>query len=185
MKRMVLLITLIVITSGTIYAQKCNLQGVVRYKHKEHLGYKIDVGAEVRIIEVHEAKVVIRTLWQRYDKLASNMMNYLSLKEEANGLDDDAIRRLANFSKENEIELKELSSKCLKQYVDNESIAPYMSLIDSSGKYSIELPYGSYFVFVKSANRTRPSIAELAGRLILERVTIDKPTQVLSFDFDY
>ena len=43
MKRMVLLITLIVITSGTIYAQKCNLQGVVRYKYNEHLGYKIAV----------------------------------------------------------------------------------------------------------------------------------------------
>lgn len=185
MKRIVLLITLIVSTLGTTYAQKCNLQGVVRYKYNDHLGYKIDVGAEVRIIEVHEAKVVIRTLWQKYDKLASNMMNYLSLKKEADGLDDDAIRRLTSFTKENEIELKELSSKCLKQYVDNESIAPYMSLIDSSGKYSIELPYGSYFVFVKSANRTRPSIAELAGRLILERVTIDKPNQVLSFDFDY
>ena len=180
MKRMALLITLAVITLGTIYAQKCNLQGVVRYKYNDYLGYKIDVGAEVRIIEVHDAKVVIRTLWQKYDELAGNMMNYLSLKKEIDGLDDDAIRRLAKFTKENETELKELSSECLIQYIENKSIAPYMSLIDSSGKYSIELPYGSYFVFVKSANRTRPTFAELTGRLILERVTIDKPTQVLS-----
>lgn len=112
-------------------------------------------------------------------------MNYLSLKKEIDGLDDDAIRRLAKFTKENETELKELSSECLIQYIENKSIAPYMSLIDSSGKYSIELPYGSYFVFVKSTNRTRPTFAELTGRLILERVTIDKPTQVLSFDFEY
>lgn len=185
MKRILLFtFAIFYLNTAFIMAQKCNLQGIVRYKYNEYLEYKIDVGAEIRIIEVHEAKAVIRTLWQKYDKLASIMVNYLSLKKKSS-TDDDTIRKLTGFSKERETELNELSAKCYEQYIDNWLIAPYMGVIDSSGRYSIELPYGSYFVFVQSANRTRPSISEQAGRLILERVTIDKPTQILSFDFEY
>ena len=61
-----------------------------------------------------------------------------------------------------------------------------IALVDNSGKYELELPYGEYYVIAKSKNRSRSfSTTEKEGRILVKEVVISKPTTILSFDFDY
>ena len=71
------------------------------------------------------------------------------------------------------------------EYVKGVSLSSYVGLVDNSGKYEVEIPYGEYYVIAKSANRERSTVTELTGRVIFKIVKIDKPVKILSFDFDY
>lgn len=167
-------------------AQQCNLQGVVKYEYNDYIGYKIDEGAEIYIVSVSTAKSVDFEVWERYQELADKYMFYLELKNEYDyGIDNATIRSISSFSLQNEKELDSLSSKCFSQCLDIQTNAEYISLVDASGKYTQQLPYGEYYILAKSNNRNRILLPEISGRLLLEKVVIEKPTKILSFEFDY
>lgn len=166
-------------------AQQCNLQGIVKYKYNDYIGYKIDEGAEIYIISVNNAKNVNFEEWEKYQELADNYMHFLDLKKESYGIGIATIRALCGFSEEDEKVLDSLGSKCLSQYVYLKSNAEYVALVDATGKYSQQLPFGEYYILAISNNRKRPLLMELSGRVILEKETIDKPNKIMSFEFDY
>lgn len=168
-------------------AQKCKVQGVVRYEFNDYVGYKVDIGAEIKFIAKEDADSLNVLHWDEYEKLAKKQSYHLIMKQSAEDsyVGEDVIRSFSGFSVEDEARLKELDKICLIEYVKGVSLSSYVGLVDNSGKYEVEIPYGEYYVIAKSANRERSTVTELTGRVIFKLVKIDKPVKILSFDFDY
>lgn len=188
MKKILLSIAILFATTIGLNAQNCNLKGVVKYEHNDYLGYKIDEGAEIYVISTKNAGVNVDIyIWNRYEKLAKKYVYYLEYKqdEDLRYYGEETIRKMTDFSIANEKQLEDLDKICLKQLCYLKDNAEYLELVDSSGKYALQLPYGEYYVLVKSKNRVRPLVTELTGRVLVERVKIDKPSKILSFDFCY
>lgn len=168
-------------------AQECNVKGVVKYEYNDYVGYKIDEGAEIYVLSKQKADSIDIQIWQEYEKIAKNYMRYLRYKngDDISYLGDETIRGFAGFSTSSESRLNELDKKCLHQYFYFVENAEYIEVVDGSGKYSLKLPYGEYFILAKSKNRERPLVSELTGRVLIEEATVNKPTKIVSFDFCY
>ena len=170
-------------------AQNCNIQGIVQYEYNDYVGYKIDAGAEIGVISLKTANEIglnVET-WNKYEKLAKSYMSYLDFKndDEVRYVDDNTIRNLLGWSKQSEDELKSIADECFSQYINAVDNFEYIALVDASGKYTLTLPYGEYIIIAKSKHRDRPLIAELTGRILVEKVKIEKPAKIISFDFCY
>lgn len=163
-------------------AQKCNLQGVVQYYHNKYVGYKLDVGAEVYLISVKNAKNINIEQWNSYENLAKKYYTYCENKQE--GFNEKESRFIANFWDEDENRLKDLDAKCSSQYLSISEDFEFIALVDNSGKYELSVPYGEYYIFVKSKHRDRPLTTESLGRILAKKVKLEKPTKLISFDFD-
>ena len=185
-----LICLLVLLCGGMSYAQvsqQCNLQGVVRYEYNDYVGYKIDVGAEIGVVPVSKADTVNYSTWQVYEDLAKRRTNYIMCEndEELKILGDANLRGIARFSHADEAKLDSILVYIMTQYMAASKLFECIGLVDASGRYSITLPYGEYYVFAKSANRVRSLLPERWGRLILKKVKIDRPAQVLNIDFSY
>jgi hypothetical protein len=186
-KRILFLIVLLFATSIGLYAQNSNLKGVVQYEYNDYIGYKIDAGAEIYAISTKNATSVNDSIWQEYETLAKRNMEYLSVKndDDINALSDETLRRFANFSHADKAKLDRLDKKCMEQFLVIKKNAENIELVDASGKYTMSLPYGEYYILAISKHRERPLLTELTGRKLLKKVKIDKPAIILSFDFCY
>lgn len=187
MKKFLFLVALIIATSMGLNAQECNVKGVVKYEYNDYVGYKIDEGAEIYVLSKQKADSIDIQIWQEYEKLAKNYMRYLKYKndDDFSSLDEATICRFAGFSTSSKSVLDKYDKKCFHQYCYFVENAEYIEVVDGSGKYSLKLPYGEYFILAKSKNRERPLVSELTGRILIEKITVNKPTKIVSFDFCY
>lgn len=187
MKKYLTFIVSAFLISIGVSAQNGNIKGVVKYEYNDYIGYKIDEGAEIYAISVKNAPSVSYYNWQEYETLAKRNMYYLQLKndDELAILGDETLRKTAKFSYVDKVKLDELDRKCMEQFLFMKENAENIELVDASGKYTMSLPYGEYYILAISKNRERPLATELTGRKLLEKVTIDKPVKILSFDFCY
>lgn len=184
-----MVLSLMLFACFILSAQNCNIQGVVQYEYNDYVGYKIDAGAEIGVISLktaNEIGVSVET-WDKYEKLAKSYMSYLDFKndDETRYVPESTIRSLLGWSQKDEDELKSLADECFSQYIKTVDNFEYIALVDASGKYTLTLPYGEYIIIVKSKHRERPLVAELTGRIIVEKVKIEKPARIISFDFCY
>ena len=62
-------------------AQKCKVQGVVRYEFNDYVGYKADIGAEINFIAKEDADSLNVLHWDEYEKLAKKQSNHLIIKQ--------------------------------------------------------------------------------------------------------
>jgi hypothetical protein len=189
MKKFILTIAMIFASSVIAIAQQCKVQGLVQYKFNDYVGYKIDAGAEIGVISLENAKKLgfNKKDWEDYDRLSKDYIKYLEVKNDPEITDVNLFLQLLGVkftNKEKEL-LDSLDSKCLSQYLEISSNYEYIELVDASGKYALTLPYGEYYIFAKSKNRERALVLELTGRILMEEIKIDKPTKIVSFDFDY
>ncbi len=170
------------------HQQQCNLQGIVKYEYNDHVGYMVDVGAEIGIVPVSKAVgIIFPNMWKLYEDLASRRTTYVMWKndDELVLYSDDNLRYLAKFTSKDESLLNETAPRIMSQYVEISQLFEYLALVDSSGKYSVTLPYGEYYIVVKSASRKRDILPELTGRLLLRTIKIDRPAKIESFEFSY
>ena len=167
--------------------QQCNLQGIIKYEYNDYEGYKTDIGAEVGIVPVSKANMLEFSKWEIYEDLAKRRTTYVLWKndEDLRLYGDENLRRMTKFSHTDEEKLNSILQDIMTQYIESSKLFEYIGLVDSSGKYAITLPYGEYYIFAKSANRTRLLLPEINGRLMLKKVKIDRPAQIVSFEFCY
>ena len=170
MKRKIFFVCVSILLSiNMLNAQNGKLKGVVQYQYNDYVGYKVDVGAEVYVVLKQNAPSLFDiSKWNDYEKSAVASIKWWDyLNGPAStfpGLDADCVKQL----------------ELLMEKIDD------IALVDNSGKYELELPYGEYYVIAKSKNRSRSfSITEKEGRILVKEVVISKPTTILSFDFDY
>lgn len=182
-------LSLLLFVCTILNAQNCNIQGIVQYEYNDYVGYKIDAGAEIGVISLKNANEIginVET-WNKYEKLAKSYMSYLDFKndDDTKYVSDSTIRDLLNWQKKSEDELKNISKECFSQYLNAVDNFEYIALVDASGKYTLSLPYGEYVIIAKSKHRERPLVTELTGRILVEKVKIEKPAKIISFDFCY
>ncbi|MBO5085788.1 MAG: hypothetical protein J6B65_00960 [Paludibacteraceae bacterium] len=184
MRKIFLFLIVCSIFSFELYAQDCKLKGVVRYKHNDYVGYKLDVGAEVYVVSKKGAVKFDMDTWSEYEKLAKGYMEYLKVKE-----DDEippAYRSLFTSWKETDkVRLDSIDGISTFMYLENVKKAIDLTIVDNSGQYELKLPKGDYYVIFVSKNRTRPTVTELLNRVHIEEISLDTPVKLLSYDFDY
>ena len=169
MKKLFLLVAILFATSIGLNAQNGKLKGIVQYQFNDHVGYKVDVGAEVYVIsKQNELSSLNISNWNEYEKYAIASIKYWEYLG----------KPLEEFTK-----LDPLCAMQLKKAMD---CIEDLALVDSSGKYELELQYGTYYIIAKSKNRNRSfSLTENNNRILVKEIEINKPTTILSFDFCY
>lgn len=169
---------------------KCNISGIIRYLYNDHIGYKVDLGAEIYVIKKKQL-LFDMPLLNLYEKLAKEKINHLKLKESVKDdylVSESDIIKFSNFSEVDERRLNEIDSSIFDNYtkvITTKGIITQSILIDSSGKYNITLPYGEYYFVFISKNRKRPTLTEITGRKHIEVISINQPQKFVSYDFDY
>lgn len=173
--------------STTQMAKKQNgkITGSVRYKFNDYQGYKIDVGAVVYAVHVDALQDILSyDDIKKYEDLAEKKTHYRMALNELDGNKTFA-SMASHYSEGYDNMLEDLDSKMFDFIASVPSKKINMALIDSSGIYSMELPYGEYYIVFKSKNRERMMTSELTGRIHVEKINLNTPTELVECDFDY
>ncbi len=184
MKKFLFLVALIMATSMGLTAQTCKVQGVVRYYYNNYIGFKPDVGAEVHFLKYSSKyKTPDKKKWDAYQDLVDNWIKY---KKYIKVFDKKKTEEVSGFKREYNDSLQKLGGLLLIETAEYESknVIKYSTVVDDSGKYSISVPYGIYYVWIKSKNRKLPTLLEYENRQRMIRVDLKSPTKIISYDFD-
>lgn len=181
-----IILILVVITSTLItdaQTTTCKVQGVVRYYFNDYQGYKPDLGAEIYIVPKKEKDTIPHYKnWVEYEELINKKISYLKYHEYLPKIEAE---RFSGYKEAYDSLITNNSFICLSDRIAIEDrLAKFTVIIDASGLYSIQLPYGTYYFLFKSKNRTRGSVLEFQNRYYIKEIKIDKPTLMISFDFE-
>lgn len=181
-----------VLCCGVVQAQStCKVQGVVRYYYNDTFKYRPDLGAEIRFIPITKQDTIPSCdKWDEYENKSRKVVNYLltvaEWKDEGiYSSDRDSMIRGVWGVEEGDVErVKLLSEELFTEVLLLLQNEEYMTVVDNNGLYNISIPQGEYYVVMKSANRDRPFMAELLGRIYVKEVSIESSTKVISHDFE-
>ena len=165
-------------------AQMCKVQGIVQYYHNEYIGHKADMGAEVMFIKYSSAlKIPNRQKWETYQDIVEKSIKAAYYRKYYG--ETDAFK-MAGLTKEDLSKMQELGLLLTveKDQAIEKGLVKYTTIVNGSGMYEISVPYGIYYILIKSKNRKYPSVLELNNRYHMVRVDLKSPTQIISFDFD-
>lgn len=192
MKKICILLALI-LCCGAVQAQSnCKVQGVVRYFYNDFVGYRADLGAEIRFIPVTPQDTIPNCdKWSDYYWKSHTVISYLIKVEEWKdegiyyGDNKKTLQSLYGVDDEYMEKFSQLSSDLIPEVTPLLERDEYMCLVDNSGMYQIELPQGEYYVVMKSANRKRPlGFVDYSGRMYVKKIKLDSSTKVISHDFE-
>ena len=168
----------------TSKAQQCNVQGIIQYYYNDYIGYKPDIGAEVMFIKYSSThKIPNRSKWEKYQNLVDKWIKFRYLRKHFNF--NDALNKVGlNECDKDTIQNLGVELANEKNNIIEKNLVKYTTIVDATGKYSITIPYGTYYILIKSRNRKFPTVLEYENRYHMERVKLNSPTQIVSFDFD-
>ena len=192
MKKIYLLLALTLCYGMAQPQNKCKVQGVVRYFYNDFVGYRADLGAEIRFILVTPQDTIPScNKWSDYNRKSHTIITYLMKVEEWKeegiyyGDNKESLKKIYGIDDEYIEIFSRLSSDLTPEVIPLLEHDEYMCLVDNSGMYQIELPQGEYYVVMKSANRKRPlGFVDYSGRMYVKKITLDSSTKVISHDFD-
>lgn len=185
MKRSLLFTLVISYLSVTFaIAQNCNVQGVVRYFFNEYIGYKPDTGAEVMFIK-YSTKYQIPKIqvWTNYQTMMDNWRRYELARQYFSPKESE---RRSGFKEEHTDSILKLSRLLMveRDEMIEKGLVRYSTVVDATGKYSISIPMGIYYILFKSSNRQHGTLLESKNRYYMIKVKLSTSTKVLSYDFD-
>ena len=185
---------MLILCCGMAQAQNsCKVQGVVRYYYNDTFKYRPDLGAEIRFIpKTQQDTIPSCDKWEEYETKSRKVVKYLLTVAEWKDsgvfyMMDDAegyLRKNWDVTIVDESRVKQLSEQLFTEVATLIGDDRNMCVVDNSGMYSITLPYGDYYVVMKSANRDRPYMAELLGRIYVKEINLNSSTKVISHDFE-
>lgn len=187
MKRQIKKIILLIIAIlgiNVVNAQKCNVQGIVQYFYNDYIGFRADLGAEVLFIKYSSTnKAPNIKKWNAYQDLIDK---YIIYRKCMAWFSEEESSKKSGFKKEYIDSLETLSMELLEETLiyEDKNMIKYSTVVDDSGKYSINIPYGTYYVLIKSKHRRLPTVLEAINRQRMFRVVLNSPTKIISYDFD-
>lgn len=191
MKKICILLAFVLCCVAVQAQSTCKVQGVVRYYYNDTFKYRPDLGAEIRFIpKTKQDTIPSCDKWDEYENKSRKVVNYLltvaEWKDEGiYSSDKDSMIRGVWGVEEGDVErVKSLSEELFTEVLLLLQNEKYMTVVDNNGSYNISIPQGEYYVVMKSANRDRPFMAELLGRIYVKEVSIESPTKVISHDFE-
>ena len=184
MKKFLFIAVLLLGSSICMHAQKCNVQGIVQYFYNDHFGFKPDTGAEVLFVKYSSKhKVPNRNKWESYQSMTEKMIKYSVYRKNLSR--DDAMFH-SRYKPEYMDSIRTLGAELFleKIVIEQEGLVKYSTVVDASGKFDISVPYGTYYILIKSKNRELPTALEYNNRLYMVRTVLNSPTKIISYDFD-
>lgn len=156
MKITVLLAALLI--TSTAFAQKGKIHGVVTYFFNDFQGDKPDLGAHVFAVDSVKCPSYSKEIAFQYD-----------LAMISGPKTDTAFKGLDLRSARNNNEIKNSA------FVNS-------ATVDGSGNYALDLPPGTYYVFIQSKGRTSSTMTEIMGKISLRTIRVDADQ---SIDFSH
>jgi len=177
------------------------IKGVITYYFNKYQGDKPDLGSSVVVVDSAKVKNFDYQLWKNYhfatsyrnimdmtktriDNLTYLYKNTRGSEKEKYKLDlDNAQQDLDKYTKE----LEKYNAETDEKYkiIDNELFPtliqfkngkePFIeTTVDNNGNYSINVPPGVYYVYIKSKNRKGYSITDVSGKTHMDKVKVTK-----------
>lgn len=144
--------------SGSCFAQKGKIHGVVTYFFNDYQGDKPDLGAHVYAVDSAKCPNYSAEISFQYD-----------LATIGGPKGDTAFKNLDLKSARNNNEIKNST------FVNE-------ATVDGSGNYSIDLPPGTYYVFMQSKGRSASTMTEVMGKISIRTIRIQADQ---SIDFSH
>lgn len=175
--------------SATCMAQNkpsATIRGVVTYFFNKYQGDKPDIGAEVFALDSLVAKNFDESVVDSF----SSANFYRGLKESYNSMGvavpDNVTTQLKKYKGDDDEYFRGLDGRNYYQYISiKASDQVYQATIDATGGYSIDVKPGTYYLFIKSNNRTNMTISEYKGKMYFKKVRIkNQQSMNISHKFD-
>jgi len=212
MKRILLFTALLI--SSLCYSQ-AKVSGVITYYFNKYQGNKPDIGAKLIFIDSSKVKSFDYNVYNNYHygtsyrnlnlSLESNNETLRRLLETYKGkkryasqiadlnskidynqkLIESNLKQLLQFDSETEEKYNANQSKLFNYILRFDDNLPSKS-VDGNGNYSINIPSGAYYVFIRSKGRnTKYSLIEDDGNIYVKKITVkDKEEKDLSYNFE-
>lgn len=184
MKKVLFIAVFLFGTSICINAQKCNVQGVVQYIYNDYIGFKPDTGSEVMFIKYSSThKVPNRQKWETYHSMVEKWIKFDKSREY---LRRDEALEYSGYKQGYKDSIQTLGAELLLERItiESEGLIKYSTVVDASGKFDINVPYGTYYILIKSKNRKLTTGLEFYNRYYMVRTVLNTPTKIVSYEFD-
>lgn len=182
-------------------APTSTIKGVVTYFFNKYQGDKPDLGSSVVVVDSAQVKNFDYQLWKNYqfatsyrniiDMTKTRYDNYSLLYNNSKGAEkekykadmESAQKDLEKYAKE----LEKYNADTDEKYkiLDKELFPtlfqfqnakePFIeTTIDNNGNYSISIPSGVYYVYIKSKNRKGYTVTDVSGKTYIDKVKVSK-----------
>lgn len=198
-----------------LLSQNPTVSGVVTYFYNDYQGNKPDVGARVYLIDtsivtgfnastIDTFRLVNSTLYM-LNNIEYSYNNYVALCKQYEGkkrykdLYAEYSQKVEFFKEQKEAMRFSLSTLKCASDEDFKSLDKRvweilnlvtednskMRTVDGSGNYSITVKPGTYFVYIKSKNRTAINFSEVMGKIYCKKVKVSEgDVKDVSYNFD-
>jgi hypothetical protein len=160
-------------TSEVIPALQGSVSGVVTYFFNKNYGDKPDVGAQIFIVDIMKTpdfdleKVnsfyyasFYKSIYLEYKSMGVAVPNDIMEKVKKYNIDDKLAFDSFDNSVKNNLSKIELAEDVIK------------TVVDGSGNYSVKIKPGTYYIYIKSNNRTGISMTEIFGKVNCQKVIV-------------
>jgi hypothetical protein len=166
------------ITNETKPTQEGKIFGVVTYFFNDNYGYKPDVGAGIYVIDSIKSPYFKPKTIDSI-QIGSNY-RYLYLSYPKRSIPIDVLKNAENYNVINEASYEALDKRALEIILTMEVFDKnlFKTIADGSGNYSIKVKPGTYYVCIKSSNRTGLSTTESNGKVYYKKVIIEEGSEI-------
>ena len=172
-------------TNETKSTQEGRIFGVVTYYFNANYGYKPDVGAGIYVIDS------VKSPYFKPETIDSLQLGsayrglYLSYPKRR--VPADVLKHAEEYNVVNEASYKSLDSRAssittMMEVGDKNLIK---TIADGSGNYSLKVKPGTYYVCIKSSNRTAATVTEITGKVYYKKIIIKEGSETnLNYKFE-
>lgn len=163
--------------------QKGQLSGAVAYFFNSNYGYKPDVGAEICIVPLGEVNKLMKLSdFDKFMRLSTVVSQYKEMESMFPGQERKLApykKEMADFGVNSMTEWESWSRTFFQGMIQVEGSTSAIKLsADGSGAFSRALVPGKYLVVIRSKNRKKANIVEIAGSLYTTQIDVKSDDQV-------
>lgn len=166
--------------------QKGEISGVITYFFNDNFGDRPDIGAQVYVIDVRKSSDFNIASYDTFHYGGAYRNMYSSYKQMRKKIPDEIIENLKKWKVEDD-ELFEALDTRLTQSILKLTYSSFVikSIVDGNGTYSLTVPPGEYYIFIKSNNRKGLSISEIQGKIYCKKISVKEGDRLnVSVNFD-
>lgn len=173
MKKQLLFLALLILTTKISFAQTGTIKGVITYYFNQNYGFKPDVGAKISVLSEANYKILL----QKVDSCLANIATYesnLILAKDLMDKSENELNALSPFTKSKKIkefkdkyEASKRNYEKEKEFVINANMCRNIvfdkfqanandfekTIADGSGNYSFKLEPGNYGILLSSKQK--------------------------------
>lgn len=183
---LIALLGLMLCAGRSLGQQPTVVRGVVTFFFNKYQGDKPDLGADVWAVDSAAAKGFDLNLADTFHYANFYRNIAASYKSMGENPPVEVIDNLATWKGDDDEYFRQLDTRMYRQFaaIKNNEDAPHTT-VNASGEYSIPVNAGTYYVIIKSHNRTGLTVTEIGGKMFFGKVRVKAGQQKdVSIKFD-